>query len=112
MINRTPRTRMRRIPVLAAAVAASMSGAAAFGQTVVSWTGAPGSALDYNTGANWSSGLTPSNAANEFHVINNGGTAAVSGTQTAETANHHLGLEPNHSGRLENSGATLNLAEL
>ena len=111
-MNRTSsRSRTRRISVLATAVAASM-GSAALGQTLVSWTGAPGSALDYNVGANWSSGLTPSNAANEFLVINNGGTAAVSGTQVAEGTYLHLGLEPTQSGRLEISGGTMNLGEL
>ena len=44
---------------------------------------APATPLPYVDPANWSSGVTPSNAANEFLMINNGGPATVSGTQAA-----------------------------
>ena len=111
MANRSNSSR-RLCVIAAAAAAASLGGAAvAVAQTNVSWVGAAGSALSYNDPANWSSGVTPANANNEFLMINNGGTATVSGTQAAEGAFLNLGLQPGNSGRLEISGGTLTLGE-
>ncbi|MEA2733920.1 MAG: hypothetical protein QOE14_371, partial [Humisphaera sp.] len=109
MINR--KISSRRVTMIAAAAAASLAGNAAFGQTTqpVTWVGTTG---DYNTAANWSHNTTPTNAAQEFLQINNGGTATVSGTGTYQGAFLNLGLRPLDTGRLEISGGTITLGEL
>jgi hypothetical protein len=111
MINRKISSRRCAVITAAAAAAASFVGSAAHAQTPVTWTGVPATPLPYVDGANWSSGVTPANANNEFLQINNGGIATVSGTQAAQGAFLHLGLQPGDSGRLEISGGTLTLGE-
>ena len=106
MIHRLCASRRRRVIVTAAtAAAASFAGSAARAQTAVNWVGAPNTPLPYVDPANWSSGVTPSNAANEFLMIgsaaNNNGVATVSGTDAAQGAYLHLGIQPGDSGRLE-----------
>lgn len=99
--------RMGMIVVAAAAVAGGAS-AGAYGQTAVTWVGTTG---DYQAGANWSSGSTPSNAAAEFLQVNNGGTVRVTGG-AAEGQFLMLGMNPGDTGSLEISGGTLTLGEM
>ena len=102
----------RRVAVIAAAAAAaSFAGSAARAQTLVTWVGAPATPLPYTDGVNWSSGVTPLNANNEFLQINNGGIATIIGGQSGEGAFLNLGLEPTQSGHLQISGGTLTLGE-
>jgi hypothetical protein len=99
----------RRIRLLAAAVVGCCGISGAYAQTQVSWTGTTGNYVD---GSNWSSTATPSNAANEFLMINNGGTANVSGADAAQGNFLTLGATAGDTGNLQISGGTMTLGEL
>src|SRR6185369_7768450 len=85
------------------------AGSLAQAQTQVKWIGTTGS---YITPTNWDSGVTPSNAANEFLQINNNGTAQVGGADAAQGAFLNLGLQSGDTGHLEISGGSMTLGEL
>src|SRR5687768_4043323 len=104
--------RVQKVVVAAAAASVTLGASAAFAQTPVSWVGATATPLSYLDPANWSSGLTPTLAANEFLMINNGGIATIGGTDGAEGAYLNLGVEPTHSGHIVISGGTLTLGEM
>jgi hypothetical protein len=81
-------------------------------QMDVDWVGAPGTPLDYNTGANWDAGFPPAAFASEFGEINNGGIAFVADQPTSanpgpggltlgEDPTEFGGLEVRSGGRLE-----------
>lgn len=80
-----------------------------YGQTLVTWDGATGS---YVNASNWNPDVVPSNAANEFLTINNGGTAQVVTGNSAEGAHLYLGLQPGQSGHLTINGGTMDLGEM
>src|SRR3712207_3064746 len=80
-----------------------------YGQTLVTWDGTTGS---YNTATNWNPDTTPSNAANQVLLINNGGTAQVVTGDNAEGAFLYLGLQPGDVGHLTIDGGTMVLGEM
>jgi hypothetical protein len=80
----------------------------ALAQTPTNWIGTTGSYLD---SANWDNGV-PTNAGNSIALINNGGTAQVGGTDSAEGAFLILGYQPGDTGHVEVSGGTLTVGEI
>jgi hypothetical protein len=92
---------------LAAAVAVGAWATNTYGQTAVTWDGTTGA---YTTATNWNPDVVPSNATNEFLMINNGGTAQVS--DIAEGAFLYLGLQPGDTGHLTIDGGTMTLGEM
>src|SRR3954466_7281904 len=98
----------RKVHLLAAAVLGCGLGGIARAQTAVFWQGTTGPYVD---ASNWSSNATPSFAANEFLMINNGGTATVGGTDAAQGNFLTLGANAGDTGNLQISGGSLTLGE-
>ena len=100
---------MRVQMIWLAAVAIGAWATDTYGQTAVTWDGTIGA---YTTATNWNPDVVPSNAANQFLTINNGGTAQVVTGDAAEGAFLYLGLQPGNSGHLTINGGTMTLGEM
>jgi hypothetical protein len=107
--DRTNRGMRGQLILLAAAAAVGAWATDTYGQTAVTWDGTTGA---YTTATNWNPDVVPSNAANEFLTINNGGTAQVVAGDSAEGAQLYLGLQPGDTGHLTINGGTMNLGEM
>src|SRR5689334_8676641 len=92
------RARRRSFVVAAAVASFGIRAHPAAAQTSVNWISTIGS---YVNPSNWSSGSTPSNTANEFLTINNGGTAQVNLADSAEGNFLTLGASAGDSGNLQ-----------
>lgn len=107
--GRTNRGARGQMIWLAAALVVGAWATNTYGQTAVTWDGTTGA---YTTATNWNPDVTPSNIANEFLTINNGGTAQVVTGDAAEGAHLYLGLQPGDTGHLTINGGTITLGEM
>jgi PEP-CTERM motif len=107
--GRKNRNMLRLMTCLAAVASVGAWATNSYSQTAVTWDGATGA---YTTATNWNPDVVPSNAANEFLMINNGGTAQVVTGDSAEGAQIYLGLQPGDVGHLTINGGTMNLGEM
>ncbi len=107
--SRTNRGMRGQMIWLAVAVFVGGWATSTYGQTAVTWDGTTGA---YTTATNWNPDVVPSNAANEFLTINNGGTAQVITGDAAEGAFLYLGLQPGDTGHLTINGGTMDLGEM
>src|SRR5262245_50629682 len=93
-------SKLRRNVLAAAVVSVAMPAGVAFAQptpTVITWTNT--GLGDWDNTANWDLARTPNIATNnDWAMINNGGTASVSGSMAAEASMLDIGLQSGQSG--------------